>query len=402
MGIELRKLENNPANLPVSQQRRRIPQLTGLKGIAIIVVVIWHGGLRGIRRLNVMFPEHNGEISFYKWLPHGEIAVDLFFLISGIVILLPFVGKSFSEWNLSSFYQRRFWRIYPPYLIAMIICAAGLWHTIPAPISKLLISAFYVNGIINDAPSPFNPPAWSLEAEIQFYIIFPVVFYFYFIIKNNKARLTSGVVFFILISILAAFIHLRYNFDGRFRYALLAHFLFFGWGGVLADVLCCFKWRSSVAWDCLFFLSLIATYLVGIWLTSVDANPPGFGVWFATLLVSGITSVALVVGGIQGKFARRILCYPPICQVGVMTYSIYLVHVPVLEALSRLFLVHIHTHNSVLFWLLWVIPAILAVAGVSSVFYYFVEKPFAKRASIIKRSSEIKVTSEPTPSVPSF
>lgn len=126
------------------------------------MLLCWHIGLRGVGKINNL--NSTGSIFFspYQWLPHGEIAVDIFFVLSGIVIGLFFLKRSPKDWNLAQFYKRRFWRIYPPYLITVICCAAVLFKHVHNVFGNILIFFLYLNGIILDSPSPFNPPFWSL------------------------------------------------------------------------------------------------------------------------------------------------------------------------------------------------------------------------------------------------
>ena len=97
----------NKNNVPVGH----INQIDGLKAIAISIVLCWHIGLRGVRKIDTLNAAGAVCFSPYQWLLHGEVAVDLFFVLSGIVIGLSFLKRAPKDWNLTQFYKRRFWRI---------------------------------------------------------------------------------------------------------------------------------------------------------------------------------------------------------------------------------------------------------------------------------------------------
>ena len=89
-------LNSNKSNISVGH----IKQIDGLKAIAIAIVLCWHIGLRGVRKINNLNAAGAVFFSPYQWLPHGEVAVDLFFVLSGIVIGLSFLKRAPKDWNL--------------------------------------------------------------------------------------------------------------------------------------------------------------------------------------------------------------------------------------------------------------------------------------------------------------
>jgi len=103
-----------------------VPQIDGLRFLALVPVLVWHAGLRGER----FHAAHSGaalavdeRISY--WLPHGHLGVFIFFFISGYIIAYPFLaGRAPS---LSSFYKRRLYRLEPPYILAMCLSFLALY-----------------------------------------------------------------------------------------------------------------------------------------------------------------------------------------------------------------------------------------------------------------------------------
>ena len=98
-----------------------VPQIDGLRFLAILPVVFYHAGTRGER----FYQQPTGaEAAVAQYLPHGSLGVSLFFFISGYIIAYPFLaGRAPS---LKLFFLRRITRLEPPYIIVMLGCFAVL------------------------------------------------------------------------------------------------------------------------------------------------------------------------------------------------------------------------------------------------------------------------------------
>lgn len=133
-----------------------------LRGIAALLVVLYHA--RG--ELNNIYAQSNlGNILFN----YGYIGVDLFFMISGFVIMLSTEKDS----SVRSFIVKRFFRLYPVYFICLVSCA--LIFTKPIDINYLK-ALFFINLNFEKSAPWFGysviSTAWTLTYEIIFYIIF--------------------------------------------------------------------------------------------------------------------------------------------------------------------------------------------------------------------------------------
>ena len=174
------KLKGLPSKLRrVTSGGRVIDEVDGLRFLAIFPVVIQHLSER---------MERNAEISFVQGFEYdissfiasrGFIGVYIFFVISGFILALPFASQALNNTkpiNLKSYYIRRLTRLEPPYIVIMtlffVILAFSkfsfgeLW-------GNYLASITYTHNLIFQKWSIMNPPAWTLEVEVQFYIIAP-------------------------------------------------------------------------------------------------------------------------------------------------------------------------------------------------------------------------------------
>ncbi|MBP0049722.1 acyltransferase [Marinobacterium sp. AK62] len=118
----------------------------------------------------------------------GVVAVVIFYLLAGYVVeQLLHAGRNTST-PLATFYRDRLWRVMPAYLTALAL-AAGLWlsSTIESPFVATTPSGWALLGNISIIPLNYYmysgidsftliPPAWSLGAEVQFYLLAPLLF----------------------------------------------------------------------------------------------------------------------------------------------------------------------------------------------------------------------------------
>ncbi|SEN39120.1 Peptidoglycan/LPS O-acetylase OafA/YrhL, contains acyltransferase and SGNH-hydrolase domains [Mucilaginibacter gossypiicola] len=183
-----------------------------LRGLAAFGVVLYHvredlwvgwNALRGLSSAS----------SFDKavaWLsiptPFLGSGVILFFLLSGFCISLPYVGNNARKLNLEEYAIRRFLRIYPPYLIAIIFTLIIEFillkvYALPvAPYTSYLANVFMVQNYTTGALTS-NGALWTLPVELELYIAFPLVFY---LLKNwgDKALIIiTGIISLIALSL---------------------------------------------------------------------------------------------------------------------------------------------------------------------------------------------------------
>ena len=150
---------------------RYIPAIDGLRGVAVVAVILYHLG--------------------FSWIPGGFLGVDLFFVISGYVItrlLLDSIARS-GGLDLRAFYKARIRRLFPP-LVFMILATSiyiGIWA--PETMRRFVSDApFSLFGAMNwwlvfrhtdyfdsIARPPLLQHTWSLGVEAQFYLIWPLI-----------------------------------------------------------------------------------------------------------------------------------------------------------------------------------------------------------------------------------
>src|ERR1700723_1358630 len=149
-----------------------IPQFDGLRGLAILLVLIGHSGFLEA------FP-HAG------MLEYARFGVDLFFVLSGFLITGILLDSKGSRHYFRNFYARRALRIWPLYYLVLFVAfvVAPLFAPSMRPTAARIWPAFvfYVQNIvfIYRDTYPFGLGAtWSLAVEEQFYLTWPVLVFF--------------------------------------------------------------------------------------------------------------------------------------------------------------------------------------------------------------------------------
>jgi peptidoglycan/LPS O-acetylase OafA/YrhL len=158
----------------VPEGSKRIEYLDVLRGIAILLVFWFHDlgstfGRDGIR-WDGFFVDWSDRLLFLWPVTLGWSGVAIFFAISGFCIHSSFSGSS-GRWR--DYIIRRFFRIYPPYLAAVL-----LFSTISYPGGRQLLSHVFL--IHNFKASTFfgiSPAFWSIAVEVQLYLIYPFLWF---------------------------------------------------------------------------------------------------------------------------------------------------------------------------------------------------------------------------------
>ena len=152
---------------------RFIPEMDGLRFVAIGMVVIFHLNSYLLASLH-----DSGSLPRSDWLRPialvGFRGVELFFVISGFLLGLPFAAhhlKNASPVSLRKYYLRRLTRLEPPYIVAMLglfaVAVSIQGKTAANLYPHLAASLFYLHNLIFGSPSPAMGVAWSLEVEVR-------------------------------------------------------------------------------------------------------------------------------------------------------------------------------------------------------------------------------------------
>jgi peptidoglycan/LPS O-acetylase OafA/YrhL len=326
--------------------------LTSIRGIAAWWVVLFH--LRFL--LAPWVPPAVTNV-----LAKGNLAVDLFFVLSGFVLYLNYGDRvTRDRASVADFLFRRFARIYPLHLLmllgflayagaAMAFGSATLESQQPG---YFLASLFLVQNWGFHEATRWNVPAWSISAEFFAYLIFPTLLAILAPARRSTSLLVAGIV------ALALSVHLYFfAFGLPFPYAIPQTGLFrcvaqFTMGMMLCELYARLRDERRLA---LPLLLASAGFAAAYILLSAPVVP--------------LAWAGLVLGLALGR-GRGLLASPPLVWLGRVSYATYLCHYLLLTLFKFLFVQEGRPVAPVMLGLY-----LLAVLAASDLLYHGFERP---------------------------
>lgn len=350
---------------------RVIAAVDGLRSLAILAVVMHHLGGFVAQRTPGGDLETARKTVTYRLTNVGNYGVQLFFVISGFILSLPSAEQCFAKGKrvrLIDYLKRRAYRLHPPYLVNLAVLSLLLWCVKGEAWSEmaphLLASALYVHNAIYRSMSTINGVAWSLEIEVQFCLLAPVLAMMYRVRPASLRRCLIG-------SSIAAVVLWKWSLGSSVSYPLsgcVAFYLdYFLAGLLLADFYVNSSRRpSSGSAGILWNLLGLAAALAPVALVVNES--------LAVLLP---LSLSILCGAaLRAPLWNRFLSQPVFAAFGGMCYTTYLYHFGVISLVGRSIapLTLGCSYPVALAWqAMFILPAILVV---SSLLFVLVEKPF--------------------------
>jgi len=307
---------------------RFIPEMDGLRFVAIAMVILYH--LNGYLMTKAAFYEHGPAAP--DWLCRNALVgfhgVELFFVISGFILALPFAAHYLSgapPVSLRKYYLRRLTRLEPPYFVTIfLLLVLGAWihpGSLSGILPHLAASLGYLHNAIFGTHSLAIGVAWSLEIEVQFYLLVPLLTLVFAIRGTWRRRL-------VLIGLTLAMLAVQTRFvphHPRVQLSILAYLQYFLIGFLLAETFLT-TWKNSAARSCYWDLVAVAGW--PILFRSLQSTVLTH--WVFPALIFALYSAAF-----RGRWINRLFCNPWITAVGGMCYSIYLIHYEVISGVGR-------------------------------------------------------------------
>lgn len=290
--------------------KKRILYLDGLRGLAILMVVLFHA----YSRWSEIVPYSN-QFSNFLLFEYGKFGVQLFFMISGFVILMTLENCN----DFTSFMYRRWLRLFP----AMLVCSMIIYLT----------SSFFVDGpkghsvlkdtipgllfvepelitLIFDSPQGvLEGSFWSLFVEMKFYIFAGLLYFF-----TTKKIMINTIIILFLIS--TAYIKLSQvmvmpqSFQIGMRLLSIEHFGWFAVGALFYE----YHLKKNKA-----------SILIAVFIALVAARNANYGFlsegMFIIVPIISIFVLALINTRLQSLLQNKVLIF-----LGFISYPFYLLH----------------------------------------------------------------------------
>jgi peptidoglycan/LPS O-acetylase OafA/YrhL len=359
-----------------------ITTLTPLRGIAALLVVAYHSN-RGFAPI--------APITATSLFANGWLWVDFFFMLSGFILCYTYEESftgSVTRASYAKYIGARIARIYPLHLMSTLWMfaisiailrvatsvtgwAAGMLRPTALPACLLLVQSIHVY----DEP-PLNPPAWSLSTEWWVYLVFPfLVPVFYRLQRGGKVAAALAVI--------GLYLALRYVVGAwSFGVPTIAVTADFGLVRCLIGFACGMLlhklYRDRTGYR---LLRTNAAFLVGLFgavaAMHFDAMDIAIVAFFPLVILAAAHNGGLVKRGLDTRVLQRL---------GTWSFSIYMIHVPIMSLL----LLHMVNQNPALlsgvttgapttpsygFGAIAAATLILVTVGLSALTYRFIEVP---------------------------
>jgi len=315
----------------VTQKTAIRPEIQALRAVAVAGVVIFH-----------LWPNR---------LTGGYAGVDVFFVISGFLITAHLLREGYSTGGISvsRFYARRIRRLLPAAFLVLAVTLVGIFTLSPTRdwpffLQSVAASALYVENwfaAVNavdyfaseNAASPVQH-YWSLSAEEQFYLVWPLLILLTFLFTAKRTalrpRVLAAVLGLVFVGCLAYSV-IATPLDPTFVYfATPAHGWEFAAGGLLAlgaDRLERSRWQDFVVVRSLASTVGLVLIVVSFFIFDADTVFPG---WVALIPVVGTVAVIAAGTGLARWAPTSWLSWRPVQFVGDTSYATYLWHWPLI------------------------------------------------------------------------
>jgi peptidoglycan/LPS O-acetylase OafA/YrhL len=371
-----------------------LPELDGLRGLAILIVLLFHCGavigfvLQGSGRAALPAP--------LALIRAGHTGVTLFFVLSAFLLSLPLLRRQADDrFDTRAFYRRRALRILPLYwcvLVAGGVLAATRWEDVLRVIPHLV----FANGVSPAVPKihPYTDVTWSLATEAQFYLLLPALPWA--LASRGRRRLgwvvlgCGAAVYGALLG--GAFIGLMgpagwfvgLTVVGRapvFVCGILAAWVYLRFGDRLRH------WRPLAVWG---DVALVGCF-VALELLLRPVAREGFLRWefppyVAWHVVEGALWAAVLLLVIVAPLRlRRVFVSRAMAWLGLVSYSIYLLHWPMLLGSGRLLRRAFPGAGWDGVGVAWLVGTVAAIGVLSALTYRFIERPFLVRKASPRR-----------------
>lgn len=289
---------------------------------------------RGICACIVAFSHFNANSIFNgsKILDRGDIYVDFFFVLSGFVIFANYREKLRAGFGVGKFVMLRFGRLYPLHLAVFLafvlfdvlqlflnVDGAALYPPFSAPgedIRAMVANVLLIHSLNTIDVIAFNGPSWSISVEFYTYILFALVLVYsgryYRQATLAVAALSAGWLYY-----------LHGELYAKLDYGILRCLFGFACGGMAFEAYDRWKGRGQELIQNKSRINLIECLLMVVTLVYIG--------WFsygpASMLAPLLFSLVIFVFAFEGGRISDALKIKPFLFVGMLSYSIYMVHI---------------------------------------------------------------------------
>ncbi len=405
-------------NQSISVAAIRIPELDGLRGLAILQVLIWHYVVCQIQK-GPVFDQINSTpwlLTIYQCLWLTWSGVDLFFVLSGFLLGGILLNNKHATNFFQTFYIRRFCRILPLYILWILLLQVITWAIVHFPSinphlksfindPKSIGLAYYLTftqnfamANINEWGSPWLGITWSLAVEEQFYLVLPLLIY------ACSVRSLPYVVVFLIFSapVLRMLLFSNVPHGEFWGFLMMPSRMDALMIGVLCALLLRKKTIKNLIHRCipLLYITTAIIFACVFAIMCKDKNVLSKNmVWYGySLLAFGYACVLLIALCEKRGVITAVVRNPWIVRLGIIAYGMYLFHQGISGVMHALFLNQ--SSPQILQWTdaFTTIGAFLMTIVCAQLSWMYFEKPivdFGRRWSYKNSIEQIQLRTHP-------
>ena len=339
-------VSSEPGPAGVRRSAHYFPEIESLRGIAILLVFFFHAN----SRVNLRGDPPGTRVSLLgAFLAGGQTGVSLFFILSGFLLSLPFIAEAAGGKLVRclDYYARRALRILPLYYAAVLVATLLSAQSL-ADLLRGVPYLFFLNSFALTTPlKPYSDVWWSLATEVQFYLVLPLLPFF---LRSRVGR-WSGIAALcaysiLLVALLTSTIPLK-TLEGAIvaRLSLVGRGSFFLFGGVAAWIyfhhgaharerLARMRAITNGGADVALIVTLAGLALLLRWQVFFGYWSAEAGLLFLWHAVEGFLWTGVLLLLLLAPIRMKpIFCNSALSAVGILSYSLYIVHLPLIQFL---------------------------------------------------------------------
>lgn len=352
----------------------RIEQLTFTRFIAALLIIVFHFGIG-----KSQFSNEYTQFLFKQ----ANVGVSYFFMLSGFVMIIAYHKKL--KVNFIDFMRNRLARIYPIYLLALLLFLVLFVISKQVSYTNFLLNVFMIQAWVPKKALVFNIAAWSISVEFLFYVFFPFLYNRFYSNINFKKLILPIILFWLISQVLYHYLLFQDTFSNLFydkidlKYYPIFHLNEFLIGN-LAGLYFINKSDKTRNYD-LEIIGLVALVLLSLKFPIGLNFHNGF---LAVLFIPFLVLLSLNTGFITKLFNKKMFVF-----LGEISFSLYILQFVVWVYISDYRLNKYFGLDKSEDFIFCFFLRLVILLGVSALSYVYIEKPIRSQIkSCSKRKKE--------------
>ncbi|HTD33386.1 MAG TPA: acyltransferase [Candidatus Elarobacter sp.] len=348
--------------------RTYYPHVEGLRGVAALYVFVFHIWQTAI--------QHPATATLGAWfaatpfLQYGHFSVAAFIVVSGFCLGLPVAQREGKPLNAKRFFLRRARRLMPAYVPVVLLSAIpfaasaillGGHANVPHIAIAIALHLALIHNLFYATTEYLNGPLWSIALECQIYVVFALLL----VPLWRRFGLVAPFVAAVIVGFAP------HQFGWYLDWSVPWLVVLFAMGMIAAD-LCARRELPKVPWNVLALVSAAVT-VAALTQYRDGARSDIFAAGYDLLLGLSIALFFVAAHLSERILPARFLAARPIVFLGTFSYSLYLIHAPIVDLVGAvLYRIHAGPALSAAVWAAVIAAVLVAAYG----FYLVFERPF--------------------------